>query len=138
VLEDELTAAGYLFLKEQDYVYGDNRVQVPVDMHAAGKGYYAPRLGKHSEPQNETARMKHNEIKPKSSETKTQQKQTLGCGGALIAAGYLGPDWMREMILPLNHHFFNECAFLLPPPAHITNHNVPTSSFTCSYFGLHN
>ena len=66
VLEEKLTEAGYLFLKEQDYVWGDRRVQVPVDMHAAGKGYYAPRLG------------------------------------------YLGPDWQREMVLPLNHHFFNE------------------------------
>ena len=66
VLEEKLTEAGYLFLTEQDYVWGDHRVQVPVDMHAAGKGYYAPRLG------------------------------------------YLGPDWQREMVLPLNHHFFNE------------------------------
>jgi hypothetical protein len=66
VLERELTAAGYLFLKAQDYVFGDARVQVPLDMHAAGKGYYAPRLG------------------------------------------YMGPDWQREMVLPENHHFYNE------------------------------
>lgn len=65
-MEEKLEEAGYKFCKEQDFNFNDERVQIPVDMHAAGKGFYAPRLG------------------------------------------YMGPKWMREMILPENHHYFNE------------------------------
>lgn len=48
VLEDirhQLAKKNYLMLNDQEFRQDDPRIQVPIDMHAAGKGYYAPRIG---------------------------------------------------------------------------------------------
>lgn len=58
------------FDNSKDY----GKTKVSVDMHAAGSGLYAPRIGP------------------------------------------LGPDWQRDIVLPMNHHFYFEFFMNTPTP----------------------
>jgi hypothetical protein len=76
VLKTELDKAGYIYVNRQIFETDkdQSKSQVPLDLHAAGKGIYAPRIGP------------------------------------------LGPDWQRNIVLPHNHHFFQEYWVYQPMP----------------------
>jgi len=76
ILKQKIEEAGYIYINTQDFDPDQDmsKSQVPLDMHAAGKGIYAPRLGP------------------------------------------LGPDWQRDMVLPMYHHFYNEYWVYQPMP----------------------
>jgi hypothetical protein len=76
ILKDEFKKAGMIHLDVQEF--DDNldygKTKLSVDMHAAGSGIYAPRIGP------------------------------------------LGPNWQRDMKLPLYHHFYLEYFINVPMP----------------------
>jgi len=76
ILKQKIDEAGYIYIDRQ--IFNKNldpeKTQVPLDMHAAGSGIYAPRIGP------------------------------------------LGPEWQRDMKLPLNHHFYFEYWVYQPMP----------------------
>jgi hypothetical protein len=76
LLKKEIEEAGFIYIDRQVFNKEPDRkkTQVPLDMHAAGKGIYAPRIGA------------------------------------------FGPDWQRDMILPMNHHFYFEYWVYVPVP----------------------
>jgi len=76
ILKQKVEKAGYIYINRQIFNkdLDPEKSQVPLDMHAAGSGIYAPRIGP------------------------------------------LGPDWQRDMKLPLNHHFYFEYWVYLPMP----------------------
>jgi len=76
ILKRKIEEAGYIYVNRQifDKDQDPEKSQVPLDMHAAEGGIYAPRIGP------------------------------------------LGPDWQRNMKLPLYHHFFFEYWVYLPMP----------------------
>jgi len=76
ILKRKIEEAGFIYVNRQIYNkdLDPEKTQVPLDMHAAGAGIYAPRIGP------------------------------------------LGPDWQRDMILPLNHHFYLEYWVYVPMP----------------------
>jgi len=76
ILKRKIEEDGFMYVNRQIYNkdLDPEKTQVPLDMHAAGAGIYAPRIGP------------------------------------------LGPDWQRDMILPLNHHFYFEYWVYVPMP----------------------
>jgi len=76
ILKRKIEEAGFIYVNRQIYNkdLDPEKTQVPLDLHAAGAGIYAPRIGP------------------------------------------LGPDWQRDMILPLNHHFYFEYWVYVPMP----------------------
>jgi len=76
ILKQKIEEAGYIYVNRQIFNkdLDPEKTQVPLDLHAAGKGIYAPRIGP------------------------------------------LGPDWQRDMDLPLYHHFYNEYWVYVPMP----------------------
>ncbi len=76
ILKRKIEEAGFIYVNRQIYnkELDPEKTQVPLDLHAAGAGIYAPRIGP------------------------------------------LGPDWQRDMILPLNHHFYFEYWVYVPMP----------------------
>jgi len=76
ILKRKIDEAGFIYVNRQIYNKDLDleKTQVPLDMHAAGAGIYAPRIGP------------------------------------------LGPDWQRDMTLPLNHHFYFEYWVYVPMP----------------------
>jgi hypothetical protein len=47
ILKKKLVEAGYIYINNQDFDedQDQSKTQVPLDLHAAGKGIYAPRIG---------------------------------------------------------------------------------------------
>jgi hypothetical protein len=76
ILLEKFQQAGILHLDVQkfDDTLDPGKVKLSIDMHAAGSGLYAPRIGP------------------------------------------LGPDWQRDMKLPLYHHFYLEYFINIPMP----------------------
>lgn len=76
LLKKKFTEAGLVHQDIQDFSSPENRdkTRVSIDMHAAGSGLYAPRIGP------------------------------------------LGPDWQRDIVLPLYHHFYFEYFFSVDVP----------------------
>ena len=76
ILKRKIEEAGYIYINRQIFEKDQDpeKTQVPLDLHAAGKGIYAPRIGP------------------------------------------LGPDWQRDMDLPLYHHFYQEYWVYVPMP----------------------
>ncbi|MFQ5751230.1 MAG: hypothetical protein ACE5HI_04470 [bacterium] len=76
ILKQKIDEAGYIYVNRQIFNkdLDPEKTQVPLDLHAAGAGIYAPRIGP------------------------------------------LGPDWQRDMKLPLNHHFYFEYWVYAPMP----------------------
>lgn len=76
VLKKKLDDAGYIYVNRQVFETDQDqtKTQVPLDLHAAGKGIYAPRIGP------------------------------------------LGPDWQRDLMLPMYHHFYQEYWVYFPMP----------------------
>ncbi len=76
ILKEEFKKAGMIHLDVQEF--DDNldygKTKLSIDMHAAGSGIYAPRIGP------------------------------------------LGPNWQRDMKLPLYHHFYLEYFINVPMP----------------------
>jgi hypothetical protein len=68
ILKQKIDEAGFIYIDRQDIVRTPHpdKTWVPIDLHAAGAGIYAPRIGP------------------------------------------LGPDWQREIELPMYHHFYLE------------------------------
>ncbi len=76
ILKRKVEDEGLIYVNRQLY-YKDldpEKTQFTLDLHAAGKGRNAPRIGP------------------------------------------LGPDWQRDMKIPLNHHFFFEYFVYIPMP----------------------
>jgi hypothetical protein len=76
ILKEEFDKAGMIHLDIQkfDNNLDPGRIKLSIDMHAAGSGIYAPRIGP------------------------------------------LGPNWQRDMKLPLYHHFYLEFFLNVPMP----------------------
>jgi hypothetical protein len=76
ILKDEFEKAGMIHLDVQkfDNNLDPGEIKLSIDMHAAGSGIYAPRIGP------------------------------------------LGPNWQRDMKLPLYHHFYLEFFLNVPMP----------------------
>ena len=76
ILKRKIEEAGYIYVNRQIFNkdLDPEKTQVPLDLHAAEGGIYAPRIGP------------------------------------------LGPDWQRDMMLPLYHHFFLEYWVYVPMP----------------------
>ncbi len=68
ILKREIRDAGFVYVDMQDIdrTSAPDKTFVPIDLHAAGPGIYAPRIGP------------------------------------------LGPDWQRNIVLPMYHHFYLE------------------------------
>ena len=68
ILKKKITEAGFIYVDRQniDRTLHPDKTWVPIDLHAAGSGIYAPRIGP------------------------------------------LGPDWQRNIKLPMYHHFYFE------------------------------
>jgi len=66
VLKQKIADAGFIYVDRQDIdrTSRPDKTWVPIDLHAAGSGIYAPRIGP------------------------------------------LGPDWQRDIELPMYHHFY--------------------------------
>ena len=76
ILKRKIEEAGFIYVNRQIFNkdLDPEKTQVPLDLHAAEGGIYAPRIGP------------------------------------------LGPDWQRDMKLPLNHHFYLEYWVYVPMP----------------------